>query len=238
MIFFFQVFPLTSSAQNTLFHAGDDYQISIPDIWKEIPKDVLEQYGKALSEAMAQNHSFEYGYQLRENKIWFTHPYVLVQVKRTGRIPEGQLKNHKVIENELKKEFQKIEKTAGDFVSNSSPDGILYDPTIHTLWSMMTVDVQDLGKVKGLSAVKLTEYGYIQFIGYALENDFSQYEPLYRKMAQSIKIEDKDIYKPNFLDNAPTIFGLDLGQIVKASIIGGLLGGLTFLFNRLRKKKS
>ncbi|QDE32686.1 hypothetical protein [Shewanella polaris] len=238
----FTVFLIISSlpivAQDNILTAGTDFQISIPSDWVEIPRDVLDQYEKSVKNATGQAQTFEYGYQSTSAVNWFEHPYALVQVKRTGRVPEGQLKQYKKIENGFEKGIKKVEESAGDLLSNVSMGETLYDQDKHILWSAMSMEVADIGKVKGLIAIKLTEYGIVQFMGYGKEDGFSKLKPTYNNMIHSITVDPSDVYKPRITDNAPTLFGINLGQTLIASIIGGLIGGVFGLFKYLTRKKS
>ena len=114
----------------------------------------------------------------------------------------------------------------------------LYDPGMHVLWSNLTMNVASVGKVRGLVALRLTEYGYLQFMGYGLEQEFTQYEAMYRNMVHNISLNENDIYKPALTDNAPTLFGINLGQTAIAALIGALIGGLFGLFKMFTRKKS
>ncbi len=232
------VFSLPLSAEETILTAGSDFKISMPPDWVELPRDVLDQYEVAVQEATGQSLTYEYGYQSTSAVNWFEHPYALVQVKRNGRIPEGQLKKYKKIESGFKEGIEKLEESAGDLLQNISMGETIYEQDRHILWSAMSMEVAGVGKVKGLIAVKLTEFGVVQFMGYDKEESFSQYESIYRKMIYSITVSQADIYKPRITDNAPTIFGINLGQTLIAGIIGGLIGGVFGLFKYFTRKKS
>jgi hypothetical protein len=229
---------LPLAADENILRAGSDYQISIPSDWVEIPKDILDQYAVAAKEATGQNVTYEYGYQLASAVNWLEHPYALVQVKRTGRVPEGQLKQYKKIESGFNEAIDKLEESAGDLLKNITMGETIYEEDKHILWSAMSIEVAGIGKVKGLIAVKLTEFGMVQFMGYGKEESFSQYEPTYRKMIDSITVSQPDIYKPQITDNAPTIFGINLGQSLIAGIVGGLIGAIFGLFKYFTRKKS
>ena len=231
-------FSLPAVSQDTTLKTNSDYKISVPNHWIEIPNDIIEQYQKVVSEATGLNQTYEYGYQSGEVENWLTYPYVLVQIKRNGRIPEGQLKKYKELKKGFDKGIKKLEESAGDFLSNMSQGETIYDSDIHVLWSSITIDVDSIGRIKGLIAVKLTEYGFIQFMGYALEQDYPMYESMYKEMVYSIDLEEKDIYKPRITDNAPTIFGINLSTTAIATIIGALIGGFFGLFAMFRRKKS
>jgi len=226
------------AANEVVVTAGADYQISIPKDWVVIPRDVLDQYEIAVQNATGQNQTYEYGYQSSSAVNWFEHPYALVQVKRNGRVPEGQLKQYKKIEGGFKKGIEKLESTAGGLMSNSTMGETLYEKKRQILWSTLSMDVSNVGRVKGIIAIKLAEFGIVQFMGYGKEDDFASYEPVYRDMAHSLTLNPNDTYKPRITDNAPTIFGVNLGQTAIAAIIGGLIGGVFSLFRVFSKRKS
>jgi hypothetical protein len=215
-----------------------DFKIDTPNNWIDFPKDVLDQYSEMLSKSSDLNETYEYGYQIKTAENWFTYPYALVQVKRNGRVSEGQLKQYKEIETEMIEGIKKAEESMVGLVSGISQSETLYESNKKILWSVLTMDVTDIGHVKGIIAVKLTEYGFIQFMGYALEEDFNKYLPIYKKMAKSITVNDADIYKPRITDNAPVIFGINLGQTAITAIIGAFIGGLVGLFFKFRRKNS
>jgi len=230
-------FSIPSISEEITLPAGNDYDISIPSDWLEIPKEVLEQYQTTVSETTGQNQTYEYGYQSSKNENWLEYPYVLVQVKHTGRISEGHLKNFKKIESEYNEGIEKLKESAGDLFSNMSMGEPLYDSSIHVLWSNAMMNVQGVGRVKGIIAVKLTEYGFIQFMGYGLEQNFIKYEDMYRNMVYSINLKESDIYKPRVTYEAPTIFGINLGQIAMTAMVCGLISVIFSLLKKSNRKK-
>ncbi len=236
--FVYLSFALPAAGEDITFEAGSDYQITVPGDWVEIPREAIDQYQKVISENTGQHVTFEYGYQSTENENWFVYPYALVQIKRNGRVPEDQLTKYKKIESGFDEGIKNMEEAAGELLSNISQGETIYDPAIHTLWSNISMDVEGIGRARALIAIRLTEYGFIQFMGYALEQDFSQYESLYRRMVHSINIEEKDIYKSRITDNTPTIFGINLGRVAISAIIGALIGGLFGLFKMFKRKNS
>lgn len=232
------LFSISVIAEEHVVIAGNDYKITLPSNWIEIPKDVLEQYEKAVRETTKQNINFEYGYQPSSSKSWFEYPYALVQVNRGGRLSEDQFKEHKKIERGFKEGIDKVKASAGDILSNAKMGETIYDQDAHILWSKMSMDVSGVGRANGLIAAKLTEYGTIQFMGYAKEEDFAQYEAVYRKTINSITVKESDIYKPRLSDGAPKIFSIDIEQLLIMAMIGALIGGAVGLFKFFTRKKS
>ncbi len=203
-------FSLPISASENVLNAGLDYQISLPDDWVEIPRDELDIYQSNIQEKTGQNQTYDYGYQSDNTVNWFEYPYALVQIRRIGRVSEDKLKKYKKIESGFEKEIDKVESFAGDLLSNGEMGELLYEQDAHILWSTLSMDVNGVGKVKGLISVKLTEFGTVQFMGYSKDENFLHYEPTFRQMAYSIKPSPNDIYKPRLTDNAPAIFRADL----------------------------
>lgn len=221
--------------ENTL-SAGSDFQISIPSDWVEIPRGILDQYEVAVKELTGQNQTFEYGYQLAGSGNWLEHPYALVQIRRTGRIPEGELKKYKKIEKGFNEGVQILEESAGDILDDIKLGETVYEQDRHILWSAMTMNVANVGSVKGMVAMKLTEFGMIQFMGYAKEENFAQLEPVYRKMVHNLTVNPEDEYKPRWTDNAPGLSGINWGKALASGIVGALIAGVFGLFNLLRQK--
>ncbi|MGZ8916002.1 MAG: hypothetical protein ACXW1Z_23220 [Methylobacter sp.] len=218
--------------------SNNDYQISIPHDWVEIPTNVLQPSVEIISRAIGHSQTYEYGYQSANAKTWFQFPYVLVKIERNGRVHEGQLKQYKQFHSDFNEAAQEFKNNTGDLVTDMTQGETLYDESLRVLWSSTNMDVKGIGKVTILLAAKLTEYGSIQFYGYALEQDFIQYKPMFRQMVQSITPPEQDVYKPQIIDNAPTIFGINLGETAISFIVGGLIGGLLGLPKWFKRKKN
>lgn len=178
------------------FDAGSDYQVSLPNDWVEIPREVLDQYQRAVSELSGTKKTYDYGYQLGPIKKWLEYPYILVTIARTGKIAESEFKNYKRIESGFKKGIGELEQSHSQIFSSTSHGETVYDPGIRTLWTVLSTNVQNVGKVRILVAVKLTEYGYIHVVCSSKDHEFTKYEGLYRRMVHSIRLGEKDIYVP------------------------------------------
>lgn len=235
------VFLLSTSialSENILLKAGEDYEISVPNNWIEIPQDILQQYQIAVFQTTGQRHEYDYGYQSQDVLNWLEHPYALIQIKRSGRIPEGQLKNYKKLDSAFQEGLEELKESTGDIFSDMSQGETLYDSNDHVLWSNISMDVTGVGTIQSIVALKLTEYGYIQFMGYSTSDEFSTYSPLFKKMVRSITTSEVDQYKPKLTDNAPSIFGINLAEVIIAGVIGAALAGALVLLKKLLKKNS
>ena len=123
------------------FNAGSDYQISLPNNWVEIPREVLDQYQRVMSELSGTRKTYDYGYQLSPIKKWLQYPYILVSVVRTGKIAESEFKNYKRIESGFQKSISEFEQSAGHISSSTSHGETVYDPGIHTVWTVLSTNI-------------------------------------------------------------------------------------------------
>ncbi len=178
------------------FPAGDGFTMHLPENWKPIPKNVLDTYSRAIAKMApkAEKQSYDYGFQRADTPKWFTYPYILVQVKRSGRIPEEQLEALKRIEKAMDDSFAKAKDSLSSFTSNASIGEPLYDPATHILWTRVAIDVKETGTVRGIVGVILTTEGFIQIACYAKDVDFTEYLPLFETVINTTEISDKMKY--------------------------------------------
>ena len=218
--------------------ADNDFNITVPSNWVEFPKDILAQYSKALRESTGSSETHEHGFQLNTVDKWFTYPYTLIQIKRSGRIPDEQLKQYRKFQPNLLEGLRTIEDSLQETISNSSQGETLYEPEKNILWSIFSMDVANIGPVKGVIAIKLTEYGFIQLVGYAIDSEFDQYLPLYKSMAESIVLSEEDEYKPRTANEALLMSGIDVKQVGMAALIGIIIAGAFAFLLKFRRKDS
>lgn len=239
-IFFFTfwLFFIFLIAQEQEFQTTEGFRLKLPEDWIEIPKEVLDDYSKMVQEMNPQTEKqvYQCGYQLKENEEWLTHPYILIQVKKSGRIPESYLKNLKTIQAGMEEGLNQAESNFKELVTRTSMEQPVYDKINHILFATLTANVSGVGIVNGLIAVKLTEKGTINIYGYALKEDFAEYLELYKKIALQIKIEDPSlIYKPRVTDMLPSfLVNMNWTRVILGALIGGLIG----MFVSLKNKKN
>lgn len=214
-----------------------EFSINIPNDWTVIPNNVLDEYSKAIKQTTGQDQSYQYGYQSNDTENWFEYPYALVQIHKGGRIPSGELKKYKKVKQAFEEGMEKVQSSTDKLLSNMQMGETIYDESNHILWTAMSMDVANIGNVKGIIAVKLTEYGAVQFMAYGLNHNFAKYEPAYRKMINSIIINPGDEYQPQLTDNAPALFGINLGQTMKSAVIGGCIGAFIFLIGIIGNRR-
>jgi hypothetical protein len=221
------------------FSTRDGFSVTLPPGWVQAPPEALQQMETAIGELTqgSLTQRYDYGFQLASAATWFEYPYILVQVRRTGRVPEGELRQYERIQSQFRDGLEQADASLGDSVSNAIQSEIRYDETEHVLLSTVTMNVENVGVVRGLVALKLTEFGFIQMMGYATDDTFAQYVPLFTEAVRTLDVADADAYQPRLTDRAPTIWGINLGQTAIAALIGGLGGALIGLAKYIRKRR-
>lgn len=173
---------------------GNHFHITLPNKWIEIPNEVIEGYKQQLYEATGRMPVTDYGFQSPGKEDWMEYPFATATIKRTGRVPEAHLKNMKQVHSIMDKDLKEAGKLRKEYLSNLSLGETVYDADRHIVWSSFATDLKGVGKVKGVSAVVLTSYGAIQFVGYSFAKDYPHNHAIYKKMVHSIKLKKSDKY--------------------------------------------
>jgi len=224
---------LSAAAAEKDFPTQQGFTIVLSDDWVEIPRNVLDDLSATMARmSSAPVQKWDYGYQLASATNWAQYPYILVQVKEEGRIRESELANYKKVSADMNEGLKKAEKSMDGILSDSTMGETVYDDQNHILFSTMQMNVRAIGPVLGVTAVKLTEKGAVQFMGYTLEKDASIYVPFYKKAAIDVRLPEDLVYKPRASDS-----GFDWSHVGRSAIIGGLVGGMIGLIRMFFKKK-
>ena len=202
------------------FETTDDFTISLPAGWHEIPKDVLETLTSNLAQLAPQApiQVYDYGFQLDAPPEWFQHPYILVQVRNTGRTRPSELESMSKIEREMQRGLKETQDSWDSILSEFELGQTLYDPVEQILWVKFSMEVAEVGRVHGLTAAILTEHGAIQVHSYAPAGEFADYTPLFEAISRNVSVSESIQYRPHFTDSIPG-FGL-----MRSALTWGLMG--------------
>ena len=222
------------------FETKDDFTVWLPPDWKAIPPDVLRAYGEVLAKAAPNvpRQTYEYGFQQAAAHNRFTYPYILIQVKNTGRIPEAQLKSVRRTAAAMNEGAQKFSSALSKVVSGVSLNETVYDADFHILWSKIAAQVVGVGPILGLVGVRLTENGVVQIMGYAKESEYAEYAPLFEAIIKQAEIAEYARYKPRMIDAIPFVNRINWTEVLGGAVGGGIVGAIGALIARQRKKKT
>lgn len=235
-------FVLAPPIDASVLIENSNFAISLPNGWMEIPQEVLQAAPSVMKD---KNPNFDipiydYGFQLQSSQNWMEFPYVLVEVKNSGRISEFQLK--KMLKDNwtnydgVKKQAKALE----EIMSGVAFDGKQYDEASHTLWATLRAEFSGYGNMQAIGVIILTESGYIQFYAYSWEAHFQHYLPIFRQMLSSIVLPPHLAYKPRWNDNIPLLNKINTNELIGHTIrtMAGItiLGLLSALYRIVRRK--
>lgn len=216
----------------------DHFSISLPSNWIEIPIEELEAFSETIYELApnTQKQNFKYGFQTDNASYWLEYPYILVQIKKIGRISEkfDLNKLQKIIDNKVENIISS-NPNLSSVMSDLEFNEPVYDPEKHILWTILSSHVQEVGSVLGILGMYLTEEGFINIACYTKARDFEIYGPICKNIIDSVQLSKEISYQPRFADNIPLLNRIDWEHVVAMAIVGALFGVFFHLFSRNRK---
>lgn len=113
---------------STFNSPNDGFSLELPPGWLQIPQSAIaETQQEILRRAPnAPKVRYDYGFQFGSTDQWFSYPYILVQVKRSGRIPEQELA--RIAQLPLGNAAAKFQERTRELVSEVEIGKPRYDP--------------------------------------------------------------------------------------------------------------
>lgn len=226
------------SIANSGLQQKNGFSILFPDGWVEVPRDIIDAYQKEMAKLAPNVHAqyYDYAFQLAASQRWFEHPYIVVQIKNLGHIPESELE--KIIEYSVQASVNEYKDNLNSIATDIQFGKMVYDKQTKIIWMPIKSNVVNVGPVSGLSGMIPTEKGFIQIVGYSLRNDYSTYGPIFRSIVLSVTPEPSLVYKPKWSDSLPpAVSGIDWGKVLAKAIGGAIAAALIASIVGLFKKR-
>lgn len=191
------------------FRTSNDFTIHLPVEWHEIPKSEIDH---KLNEIYSQHpnaprDNFDYAYQLASSEDWFEYPYIMIQVRHSGKLAHQPAEAFRQMKaqfiDKLKQQTDEtMEQFEGSFLESASLDDRLvdWDSTNNVIWMVQRSIVENIGPVATVMAICLTETGVIRAGLAVKESEFAKYLPMYRQIVNSIQYGPTLKYKPEQQD--------------------------------------
>jgi len=212
--------------------------VHLPSQWQEIPTQVITAQFEEVAKKNPNlpKQKYECGLQAQSQQ-WFSYPYVLVQIQRTGRIPEIALKKMPNLGEMLDEKMQETA-DASSSVADVAMGKTVYDPDGRILWTSTRVQYVGIGSVKMLAGIHLTADGFVQVFAYAREADFPRYETMFHRIISRVEFPVSMRYVPRAIDKIPLVHAVDWSKAFSKGIAGAVVGGIAALiFGLTRRKK-
>lgn len=214
--------------------------IHLPATWQQIPNDIMTAQ---VEEAARQNpnlpkQTFECGFQAFSDQ-WFSYPYLLIQISRTGRIPEVALEKMLNLDQIMGSKMSETVNAASS-ISEAAQGKTIYDSSNRILWTSALINYTGIGKIKILAGGHLSEDGFVQVFGYARNSDFAKYEALFHEIISNVELPEGIRYVPRAPETAQnnSLFrAVDWDKALSKAIAGAVLGGVAALILGLMKRK-
>jgi len=230
----FGVIPFLVIAETVIQQPQLGYTLTLPEGWEQIPNKAIQEQTRAVTATTGGQISQQYqdGFQQSAGGGWFQYPYVLVESRETGRVPEGQLARMKSMRPEMQNGLDSVSKKLNSIMSNMSLGETYYDATNKCILVRITMKVANVGEVEALTCGFLTEKGILTFHCYSTAAEFDKLLPVFQGLLKSVRLSDGLRYQPRLSDS----IGFDFGRVGRSAFIGGAVGGLVGVAVWLKKK--
>lgn len=211
------------------------YSFTLPSGWKEIPKSVIDQrIDEFIRQTQGQRIEYVAGFQLSE-KDYFQYPYILIQEHDVNAPSYSQIKKIFSDSDFQSSVKQKVDEYS-ELMTGVTFGKPFFDRERNIVFVNTQIDVANIGKINGLTAMFLGNQGIIQINFYSLSNEYSRWLPVFNSVIDSFRYDAAYAYNPTEVvnNNLPSLFadaiagGLSL--IIIVLLVKAIIWGL-------RKKK-
>ena len=103
----------------------------------------------------------DYGFQKLPAEKWFTFPYIIIQINRSGKttFDESEFEKYKRV---FKKGAKDTENKLGKLISETKLGETIYDPIDHILWMTLQSEAINVGHIKIFTAFRFTSEGFLK----------------------------------------------------------------------------
>lgn len=215
---------------------SDGFAMRLPPGWIQIPQAAIAEVKQELerqSPTVKLPH-YNFAFQFGSPDEWFTYPYVVIQVKRTGRISEAQLsKLDKLSTDDASKSLQD---KARSLMTEIEIGKMRYDPVSRIIWTNIGANVTEVGRVSGISAAVPTEYGLLQISGFAKEREFMAFLLVFHELIASVEVDERVKYQLRQAEKPSFLSSVDWKSILGYAITGAVIAGVAAFTSKRRRK--
>lgn len=236
-LFCFILLPLTVNAGGYNYaNQQKHYSFTIPSDWVEIPKSTIdESMQSVVDQTDGQFIDYTAGFQIKNTKL-INYPYILVQehkINTPSYIQITKTLGSDKVSDSINKKFAEY----SELMSNASIDDPFVDKERNIIFINTEIDVVNIGKVRGLTAIFLGKESITQLNFYSIKSKYSENLPTFNLIIDSFKYEQGYEYNKEEAKNndSLSIFEGTIEKGVIGAITGGLIALIFGLFARLKK---
>ena len=234
--------PTVPGTAETYRSEANGYTLEIPEGWRQIPAEVIEEMQAMMSVGAPQAIVYETGFQPDDGSEWLEYPYVLVQP-----VPYAKFGvNRQLRDEELKQVVATVtgmdleealnqnlsEEVAGQVGSTESQAPEFDAEGRRFVWRL-GMEVADLGNVQGQTFGHFGRDALVQVAYYDLADPFAGSEAMRTALDASFKFDADRAYDPGQANGG----GFSVGRVIRSAVLYGVLGAVVALVIGLIKKR-
>lgn len=235
--------PITH-AEAAIFNSKDNhYSFNIPVGWVEIPQSTIDSTMQKVAEQSKQDKiSYSSGFQLAGVPD-FQYPYILTQDFKVDTPSYKQIQAY--VNGDMASEsISQAEKNYSELMSNATSESPVLDKSRNIIFMNFEMDVANVGRVKGLTAMFLGEESVISMNFYSVKSDYSNNLPLFNKFIDSFKYDKGYEYNEIVAskNDSSNLWDSFIKGGAQGAVFGGIGGGIAALIialiaRSIKKKK-
>ncbi len=173
-----------------VYHDSDGhFSFTLPAGWVQIPASVVDSVGKVLGITEKYDLAFQ-----EQSSGYFTYPYVLTQIRRSGRLPESEIRQllaSGAFKKTMAEGYEEAIKEGAlpTFLKNAQLGEMLYDQTHNAIILKSEADIVGIGRVVSVSTMMLSDYGVVSMIFNTTKDDLGSDLADYDQIVTSFKFD-------------------------------------------------
>lgn len=212
--------------------------VRVPDGWEPMPAAMLAIHSAKLAglHRPEELKKYDCGIHLVSATTNVSYPYLLVQVRHSGRVCRDYLNVFPTMKESLSTKFARMDQMRAANPATVDYGGFQFDAAANILWMMSPAVSSENEPLGSILALILTEQGVIHVAGYARIADFAAVLPVFEAFIREMTPAPGLIYRPRFSDSHPEIANIHWQRLGMQSLIILVLGtGALMLARRARR---
>jgi len=208
--------------------------MSIPLDWVEIDIDDLEIFSLGIAELSGGRaaETYHVGFRRSDSAGWLDLPYILLQVRESGRLRYGAILDLPPVEGIKRLSTRTLKEALGEGLTDVRLEKLEFDRSLFALRIRSIVDRRAGGPVVIETATFLTQQGVLSVHCYEIRGRFDSMLPLFESVIDSVQLVEGVRYQPGISDRWPFLTRLTWIHVVLSSAFGFLGGSIVFFIRR------
>jgi hypothetical protein len=210
-------------------------EIEVPAHWENIPPELLESHSLRMAESTGGRVTevYQHGFRTSDPEVDFVLPECLIQIRESGRLRFGPFLRLPSVEDMHSEGEGALVDHTGIAARRMELSDAFFDREAYSLHLRNTLDLSYESEIIVESVAFLTERGFFTIHFYVRASQIDDMAPIYTRIIDSVRFDDKLRYQPRLSDRLPSRTPLIL--LVSAFVIA--IGGIAVHLIQRRRKQ-